>query len=53
MSRALGTSASEEGAAPGRQLGVTLAEKRPHKASLKSLHQRRIGDVALELIELA
>src|SRR5208337_1499661 len=42
----------EQGAAPDRQLGVALAEKRPHKA-LKRLHQSRIGDVALVLIELA
>ena len=39
-------------AAPDRQLGVALAEKRPHEA-LKSLHQSRIGNVALVLIELA
>src|SRR5271166_3810069 len=38
--------------APTLQLGVALAQKRPHQA-LKSLHQRRIGDVALELVELA
>ena len=41
-----------EGVAPARQLGVALAEKRSHKA-LKSLGERRIGDVALVLIELA
>src|SRR4030081_1774431 len=41
-----------QGVAPTAQLGVALAEKRSHKA-LKSLHQRRIGDVALVLIELA
>src|ERR1700679_272668 len=39
-------------AAPARQLGFALAEKRPHQA-LKSLHQGRIGNVALILIELA
>src|SRR5580698_10287735 len=38
--------------APDRQLGVALAEKRPYKA-LKCLHQGRIGNVALVLIELA
>ena len=38
--------------APGRQLGVALAEKRPHQ-TLKRLHQRRIGNVALVLVELA
>src|ERR1700694_2391847 len=41
-----------KGVAPTAQLGVALAEKRWHEA-LKSLHQRRIGDVALVLIELA
>src|SRR5215469_14850275 len=40
----------QERAAPDRQLGVALAEERSHKA-LKSLHQGRIGDVALILIE--
>src|ERR1700733_7688018 len=39
-------------AAPDRQFGVALAEKRPYKA-LKCLHQGRIGNVALVLIELA
>ena len=38
--------------APTRQLGFASAEKRPHQA-LKGLHQRRIGDVALVLVELA
>ena len=38
--------------APGRQLGVALAEKRPHQA-LKRLRQGRIGNVALVLVELA
>src|SRR5580658_9891945 len=39
-------------AAPDRQFGVALAEKRPYQA-LKCLHQGRIGNVALVLIELA
>jgi len=39
-------------AAPDRQLGVALAEKGAHKA-LKGLHQGRIGDVAIILVELA
>src|SRR3984957_13413608 len=39
-------------AAPDRQFGAALAEKKPHKA-LKCLYQRRIGNVALVLIELA
>src|SRR5580700_2810454 len=39
-------------AAPDRQFGVALAEKRPHK-TLKCLHQGRIGNVALVPIELA
>src|SRR5580692_7096272 len=39
-------------AAPDRQFGVALAEKRPYKA-LNCLHQGRIGNVALVLIELA
>ena len=34
------------------QLGLALAEKWPHQA-LKRLHQRRIRDVALVLVELA
>ena len=38
--------------APDRQLDVALAEKLPHQA-LKSLHQGRIRNVALILIELA
>ena len=38
--------------APARQFGLALAEKRPHQA-LKRLHQRRIRDVALVLVELA
>ena len=42
----------EKRVAPDRQLGVALAEKRPDQA-LKSLRQRRIGDVALVLVELA
>ena len=37
---------------PARQLGVALAEQRSHEA-LKGLSQRRIGDVALVLVELA
>src|SRR6202451_3076946 len=39
-------------AAPDRQFGVVLAEKRPYKA-LKCLHQGRIGNVALVLVEFA
>src|SRR5580658_914553 len=39
-------------AAPDRQFGVALAEKRPYQA-LKCLHQGRVGNVALVLIELA
>src|SRR5271156_5460846 len=39
-------------AAPDRQFGVAPAEKRSYKA-LKCLHQGRIGNVALVLIELA
>src|SRR5580698_3583166 len=38
--------------APDRQFGVAPAEKKPYKA-LKCLHQGRIGNVALVLIELA
>src|ERR1700685_540752 len=38
--------------APDRQFGVALAEKRPYKA-LKCLHQGRIGNVALVLVEFA
>src|ERR1700740_1098251 len=38
--------------APARQLGLALAEKRTDQA-LKSLSQRRVGDIALVLIELA
>ena len=38
-----------QGVAPARQLGLALAEKRPHQA-LKSLDQRRIRDIALVLI---
>ena len=41
-----------KGLAPTRQLGVALAKKGAHQA-LKSLHQRRIGNVALVLVELA
>src|SRR5271165_2592315 len=37
---------------PTGELGVALAEKGSHKA-LKSLHQRRVGNVALQLVELA
>src|SRR5208282_6598766 len=37
--------------APARQLGVALAEQGSHQA-LKRLRQRRIGDVALQLVEL-
>src|SRR5580700_920321 len=39
-------------AAPDRQFGVALAEKRSYKA-LKCLHQGRIGNVALVLVEFA
>src|SRR6266481_8587652 len=42
----------DKGVAPTAQLGVALAEKRSHEV-LKGLHQRRIGDVAFVLIELA
>ena len=52
MSRPFGPSASLKGVAPARQLGLALAEKRPDQA-LKGLRQRRIGDVALVLVELA
>src|SRR6516164_10354578 len=38
--------------APARQLGVALAEERPDEA-LKSLHQCRVRDIALVLVELA
>ena len=38
--------------APGRQFGFALAEKGPDEA-LKGLRERRIGDVALVLVELA
>src|SRR5208283_2811523 len=38
--------------APARQFGVALTQKRPHQA-LKSLHQSGIGDVPLQLVELA
>src|ERR1700684_2607362 len=41
-----------KGVAPSAQLGLALAEKSSHEA-LKSLHQRRIGDVAFVLIEFA
>ena len=37
---------------PARQLGLALAEERPHQA-LKCLDQRRIRDVAFVLVELA
>src|ERR1700752_648492 len=39
-------------AAPDRQFSVALAEEWPYKA-LKCLHQGRIANVALVLIELA
>src|ERR1700678_1153562 len=38
--------------APDRQFGIALAEKLPHQA-LKGLHQGRIRNIALVLIELA
>jgi len=41
-----------KGLTPTRQFGIALAEKRAHQA-LKGLHQRRIGNVALVLVELA
>src|ERR1700704_1838499 len=41
-----------ERVAPAGQLGVALAQKRANQA-LKRLRQRRIGDVALVLVELA
>jgi hypothetical protein len=37
---------------PARQLGIALAEQRSHE-TLKGLSERRIRDVALQLIELA
>src|SRR5260221_14489227 len=42
----------QQGVTPARQSGFALAEKRSHQA-LKSLHQRRIGDIAFVLLELA
>ena len=38
--------------APGRQLGLALAQQRPDQA-LKGLRQGRVGNVALVLVELA
>ncbi len=38
--------------APARQIGVALAEQIAHQA-LKGLHERRMGNVALVLVELA
>src|SRR5689334_4422703 len=38
--------------APARQIGVVLAQERMHKA-LEGLRQRRIGNIAFVLIELA
>ena len=52
MSRPFGPSASEKRVAPTRQFGVALAQQRPDQA-LKGLRERRIGDVALVLVELA
>jgi len=51
-SRPFGPSASPSAVAPAGQLGVALAQKRADQA-LKRLRQRRIGDVALVLVELA
>ena len=47
-----GPSASAKGVAPRAQLRFALAEKRPNQA-LEGLGQRRVGDVALVLVELA
>jgi hypothetical protein len=38
--------------APDRQLGVAFVEERPHQA-LKSLHDRRVRNISLVLVELA
>src|SRR6516165_9002163 len=48
----IGLQRFQQGVAPARQLRFGLAEQRAHQA-LKRLHQRRIGDVALVLVELA
>jgi len=48
----IGLQRLQQGVAPARQLRVGLAEQRAHQA-LKRLHQRRIGNVALVLVELA
>src|SRR6185369_16552651 len=42
----------EKRGAPGRQVGLALHQKAPGEA-LECLSERRIGDVALVLIELA
>src|SRR6516164_9151766 len=47
----IGLQRFQQGVAPARQLRFGLAEQRAHQA-LKRLHQRRIGDVALVLVEL-
>src|SRR4029453_17655411 len=41
-----------QGVAPWRKVGIALAEQRPHQAP-KRLCQRRIGNIALKLIEFA
>ena len=52
MSWPFGPSASVSASRQRRQLGLALAQQRPDQA-LKRLRQRRIGDVALVLVELA
>ena len=52
MSRPFGPSASRSASRQRRQLGFALRQKAPDE-TLKSLSERRIGDVALVLIELA
>ena len=52
MSRPFDPSASRSASAPACQLGVALAEERPDE-TLKSLHQCRVRDIALVLVELA
>src|ERR1700756_2489741 len=46
----VGAKRLQQGLTPGRQFGITLAEQRSHKAP-KRLHQGRIGDVSLVLVE--
>ena len=52
MSSAVRAQRLAQGVAPAGQLGLALAEKGADQA-LKRLRQRRIGDVALVLVELA